>query len=208
MKNKPVIFYEVKSMGLIIFVPFISFILLLVVSFGTNRFIEFLVLNQILCSVPVAFWSAYILYDYLDNDGKELFLTLGRSKMSLFFYKNIIITVLYIFIMMFFSSASQTIFMGEIVPEILIANGIQVFFISGFTLLSTVIIKSSMWAVFIQVVYASSFTGLVRELDFLSVYSINERYFFVGTLALFYKGIILSLLVYSISLILILREKV
>ncbi|PID82527.1 MAG: hypothetical protein CSB16_00785 [Clostridiales bacterium] len=207
MKNKPVIFYEIKSMGLITLVPFISFLLLLLLSAGVDKFVEFLFVNQIFCSVPVSFWSAYIIYDYLENNGRDLFLSLGRSKLSLIFYKNIVITFLYIIFMIFFSAISQIIFIGKILPSILIANIIQAFFISSFTLLSTIIIKSSMWAVFVQIVYAISFTGLVRELDFLSVYFKDDRAFHVGIGGLLHKGLILSAIIYSITVMILLKKR-
>lgn len=189
MKTK--LYYEFKSMGANKYLPPFFLLVFYLLSFSFKEPGEYILNVQTLVPLFISVWSTFAFYDYIEDEGRDLFLLYSKSIFDLIIRKNNILSVIYLVFSIPFVTLMNLRFLNELAINFNILISMQIVFVSSLSLLFMVIFKTAIWSILGSFVYTFVIIGYTRNDFFLNIYSIDKLEInYLKTLSL--KAIIFS----------------
>jgi len=157
MKTIRKTFLEFKILGLNFFVPFLILIAIFVVNAFMSNYklgLDF-TLNTYQIFIPffAAWWSIFILYELLEQDGGELLLSCNSNKIKLGILSNLKFYLIYMAVSNLLIIANLFLFYDLFNVYFLLQIAFKCLFVSSFSFFIMVLIKNSGWSIFCIIVY-------------------------------------------------------
>jgi hypothetical protein len=176
------IYFDIKSMGLLFWIPIFLYIFLIIYIYSICKYEDIFLARMIPTlefTVPLfaAWWSCFIFYDILEENGKELIFSYPIKRWKIGILKVCIFLILYYIILALFLFVLQQWTSKFIYYPLIVQLFYESYFFAGLGFLCMTITSNSLYSFTVPLLYAATMffcnETKIKAFNFMSIFLYN-----------------------------------